>query len=169
MWPELCSLNVHEASAQTGVFCHSILWENFSYVWYDRTSIYVWIPFLVIIMNKWKGNCNKWNQHGKISMCISNLQNAVEVNASNLCILLSNLFYLFHFCPWNVFLSLQIRTSVIWSTPNVSFEIPLWVIILAILLGLLVLALLTLALWKVCSIISVTVAFKKSPENTERF
>uniref|UniRef100_A0A803VFG0 Integrin subunit alpha 8 n=1 Tax=Ficedula albicollis TaxID=59894 RepID=A0A803VFG0_FICAL len=44
--------------------------------------------------------------------------------------------------------SIAIRTSVIWSTPNVSFEIPLWVIILAILLGLLVLALLTLALWK---------------------
>ncbi|KAJ7408597.1 Integrin alpha-8 [Willisornis vidua] len=43
---------------------------------------------------------------------------------------------------------IAIRTSVIWSTPNVSFEIPLWVIILAILLGLLVLALLTLALWK---------------------
>ncbi|KAM8980889.1 integrin alpha-8 [Sarcophilus harrisii] len=41
-----------------------------------------------------------------------------------------------------------IRTSVIWATPNVSFSIPLWVIILAILLGLLVLTLLTLALWK---------------------
>ncbi|KQK75749.1 Integrin alpha-8 [Amazona aestiva] len=41
-----------------------------------------------------------------------------------------------------------IRTSVVWSTPNVSFVIPLWVIILAILLGLLVLAMLTLALWK---------------------
>ncbi|KAM6215071.1 integrin alpha-8 isoform 2-T2 [Rhynchocyon petersi] len=41
-----------------------------------------------------------------------------------------------------------IKTSVIWSTPNVSFSIPLWVIILAILLGLLVLAILTLALWK---------------------
>ncbi|XP_064022952.1 integrin alpha-8 isoform X2 [Pogoniulus pusillus] len=44
--------------------------------------------------------------------------------------------------------SIAIRTSVLWSTPNVSFVIPLWVIILAILLGLLVLALLTLALWK---------------------
>ncbi|OXB67681.1 hypothetical protein ASZ78_015213 [Callipepla squamata] len=44
--------------------------------------------------------------------------------------------------------SIAIRTSVIWSTPNVSFVIPLWVIILAILLGLLVLAMLTLALWK---------------------
>uniref|UniRef100_A0A8C8EE29 Integrin subunit alpha 8 n=1 Tax=Otus sunia TaxID=257818 RepID=A0A8C8EE29_9STRI len=44
--------------------------------------------------------------------------------------------------------SVAIRTSVIWSTPNVSFVIPLWVIILAILLGLLVLAMLTLALWK---------------------
>ncbi|XP_023378642.1 integrin alpha-8 isoform X3 [Pteropus vampyrus] len=43
---------------------------------------------------------------------------------------------------------LQIKTSVIWATPNVSFSIPLWVIILAILLGLLVLAILTLALWK---------------------
>lgn len=43
----------------------------------------------------------------------------------------------------------QIKTSVIWATPNVSFSIPLWVIILAILLGLLVLAILTLALWKV--------------------
>ncbi|KAJ6666713.1 hypothetical protein lerEdw1_020437 [Lerista edwardsae] len=44
--------------------------------------------------------------------------------------------------------SLAIKTSVIWTTPNVSFIIPLWVIILAILLGLLVLAMLTLALWK---------------------
>uniref|UniRef100_A0A8D0GJ39 Integrin subunit alpha 8 n=1 Tax=Sphenodon punctatus TaxID=8508 RepID=A0A8D0GJ39_SPHPU len=44
--------------------------------------------------------------------------------------------------------SIAIRTSVIWTTPNVSFFIPLWVIILAILLGLLVLAMLTLALWK---------------------
>ncbi|XP_030055842.1 integrin alpha-8 [Microcaecilia unicolor] len=41
-----------------------------------------------------------------------------------------------------------IRTSVIWATPNMSFAIPLWVIILAILLGLLVLAILTLAMWK---------------------
>ncbi|XP_029444681.1 integrin alpha-8 [Rhinatrema bivittatum] len=41
-----------------------------------------------------------------------------------------------------------VRTSVIWATPNVSFAIPLWVIILAILLGLLVLAILTLAMWK---------------------
>ncbi|XP_019484887.1 PREDICTED: integrin alpha-8 [Hipposideros armiger] len=45
--------------------------------------------------------------------------------------------------------SIAIKTSVIWATPNVSFSIPLWVIILAILLGLLVLAILTLALWKV--------------------
>ncbi|XP_037594976.1 integrin alpha-8 [Cebus imitator] len=44
--------------------------------------------------------------------------------------------------------SMAIKTSVIWATPNVSFSIPLWVIILAILLGLLVLAILTLALWK---------------------
>uniref|UniRef100_A0A674HWE8 Integrin subunit alpha 8 n=1 Tax=Terrapene triunguis TaxID=2587831 RepID=A0A674HWE8_9SAUR len=44
--------------------------------------------------------------------------------------------------------SIAIRTSIIWATPNVSFVIPLWVIILAILLGLLVLAILTLALWK---------------------
>ncbi|XP_066485219.1 integrin alpha-8 [Tiliqua scincoides] len=44
--------------------------------------------------------------------------------------------------------SIAIKTSVIWTTPNVSFVIPLWVIILAILLGLLVLAMLTLALWK---------------------
>uniref|UniRef100_A0ABI7YRP9 Integrin subunit alpha 8 n=1 Tax=Felis catus TaxID=9685 RepID=A0ABI7YRP9_FELCA len=44
--------------------------------------------------------------------------------------------------------SIGIKTSVIWATPNVSFSIPLWVIILAILLGLLVLAILTLALWK---------------------
>lgn len=44
--------------------------------------------------------------------------------------------------------SIAIKTSVIWATPNVSFSIPLWVIILAILLGLLVLAILTLALWK---------------------
>uniref|UniRef100_A0A670ZUL7 Integrin subunit alpha 8 n=1 Tax=Pseudonaja textilis TaxID=8673 RepID=A0A670ZUL7_PSETE len=44
--------------------------------------------------------------------------------------------------------SIAIKTSIIWATPNVSFIIPLWVIILAILLGLLVLAMLTLALWK---------------------
>uniref|UniRef100_A0A8C3TIC4 Integrin subunit alpha 8 n=1 Tax=Chelydra serpentina TaxID=8475 RepID=A0A8C3TIC4_CHESE len=44
--------------------------------------------------------------------------------------------------------SIAIRTSIICATPNVSFVIPLWVIILAILLGLLVLAILTLALWK---------------------
>ncbi|XP_051007269.1 integrin alpha-8 [Acomys russatus] len=44
--------------------------------------------------------------------------------------------------------STVIKTSVIWATPNVSFSIPLWVIILAVLLGLLVLAILTLALWK---------------------
>uniref|UniRef100_A0A8C9XZ46 Integrin subunit alpha 8 n=1 Tax=Sander lucioperca TaxID=283035 RepID=A0A8C9XZ46_SANLU len=34
------------------------------------------------------------------------------------------------------------------GTPDVSFAVPLWVIILAILLGLLVLAMLTLAMWK---------------------
>uniref|UniRef100_A0A670IXZ8 Integrin subunit alpha 8 n=1 Tax=Podarcis muralis TaxID=64176 RepID=A0A670IXZ8_PODMU len=44
--------------------------------------------------------------------------------------------------------SIATKTSVIWATPNISFIIPLWVIILAILLGLLVLAMLTLALWK---------------------
>ncbi|KAM4705167.1 integrin alpha-8 [Rhinophrynus dorsalis] len=44
--------------------------------------------------------------------------------------------------------SIAIKTSVIWATPNVSFSIPLWVIILAILLGLLVLAILTLVMWK---------------------
>ncbi|MEE6466707.1 hypothetical protein FKM82_007028 [Ascaphus truei] len=44
--------------------------------------------------------------------------------------------------------SITIKTSVIWATPNVSFAIPLWVIILAILLGLLVLAILTLVMWK---------------------
>ncbi|XP_038611762.1 integrin alpha-8 [Tachyglossus aculeatus] len=43
---------------------------------------------------------------------------------------------------------ISVRTTVVWATPNVSFAIPLWVIILAILLGLLVLALLTVALWK---------------------
>ncbi|XP_063777535.1 integrin alpha-8 isoform X2 [Pseudophryne corroboree] len=43
---------------------------------------------------------------------------------------------------------LQIKTSVIWATPNFPFSIPLWVIILAILLGLLVLAILTLVMWK---------------------
>lgn len=47
------------------------------------------------------------------------------------------------------FVFLQIKTSVIWATPNVSFSIPLWVIILAILLGLLVLAILTVVMWKV--------------------
>lgn len=40
-------------------------------------------------------------------------------------------------------------THVLWGTPDVSFAVPLWVIILAILLGLLVLAILTLAMWKV--------------------
>ncbi|KAM4687696.1 integrin alpha-8 [Discoglossus pictus] len=44
--------------------------------------------------------------------------------------------------------TIAIKTSVIWATPNVSFSIPLWVIILAILLGLLVLAILTLVMWK---------------------
>ncbi|XP_018421764.1 PREDICTED: integrin alpha-8 [Nanorana parkeri] len=44
--------------------------------------------------------------------------------------------------------SIAIKTSVIWATPNVSFAIPLWVIILAILLGLLVLAILTLVMWQ---------------------
>ncbi|XP_027142064.1 integrin alpha-8 [Larimichthys crocea] len=39
-------------------------------------------------------------------------------------------------------------TMVLWGTPDVSFAVPLWVIILAILLGLLVLAILTLAMWK---------------------
>ncbi|KAI4891822.1 hypothetical protein NFI96_022465 [Prochilodus magdalenae] len=43
---------------------------------------------------------------------------------------------------------LQIGTFVVWAIPDVSFAIPLWVIILAILLGLLVLAILTLAMWK---------------------
>ncbi|XP_053322477.1 integrin alpha-8 [Spea bombifrons] len=44
--------------------------------------------------------------------------------------------------------SIAIKTSVLWATPNVSFAIPLWVIILAILLGLLVLAILTVVMWK---------------------
>lgn len=44
---------------------------------------------------------------------------------------------------------LQMGTLVLWGTPDVSFAVPLWVIILAILLGLLVLAMLTLAMWKV--------------------
>ncbi|RXM29225.1 Integrin alpha-8 [Acipenser ruthenus] len=44
--------------------------------------------------------------------------------------------------------SLTIKTLVLWATPDVSFAIPLWVIILAILLGLLVLAILTLVMWK---------------------
>ncbi|XP_032375332.1 integrin alpha-8 [Etheostoma spectabile] len=39
-------------------------------------------------------------------------------------------------------------TLVVWGTPDVSFAVPLWVIILAILLGLLMLAMLTLAMWK---------------------
>ncbi|XP_066441433.1 integrin alpha-8 [Eleutherodactylus coqui] len=44
--------------------------------------------------------------------------------------------------------SIAIKTSVIWATPNVSLSIPLWVIILAILLGLLFLAILTVVMWK---------------------
>ncbi|KAG7469998.1 hypothetical protein MATL_G00134920 [Megalops atlanticus] len=44
--------------------------------------------------------------------------------------------------------SKSIGTFVVWATPDVSFAIPLWVIILAILLGLLVLAILTLVMWK---------------------
>ncbi|XP_069585550.1 integrin alpha-8 [Ranitomeya imitator] len=44
--------------------------------------------------------------------------------------------------------SIAIKTSVIWTTPNIPFFIPLWVIILAILLGLLVLAILTVVMWK---------------------
>uniref|UniRef100_A0A671M3F4 Integrin alpha-8-like n=1 Tax=Sinocyclocheilus anshuiensis TaxID=1608454 RepID=A0A671M3F4_9TELE len=42
----------------------------------------------------------------------------------------------------------SIGTFVVWAIPDVSFAIPLWVIILAILLGLLVLAMLSLAMWK---------------------
>lgn len=42
-------------------------------------------------------------------------------------------------------------TSVLWGTVDVFFAVPLWVIILAILVGLLVLALLTLLMWKVCT------------------
>uniref|UniRef100_A0A8C5ELA2 Integrin alpha-2 domain-containing protein n=1 Tax=Gouania willdenowi TaxID=441366 RepID=A0A8C5ELA2_GOUWI len=45
-------------------------------------------------------------------------------------------------------------TLVLWGTPDVSFAVPLWVIILAILLGLLVLAMLTLAMWKVNTVLS---------------
>lgn len=44
---------------------------------------------------------------------------------------------------------LQMGTSVLWGTVDVFFAVPLWVIILAILVGLLVLALLTLLMWKV--------------------
>ncbi|KAJ8411668.1 hypothetical protein AAFF_G00164760 [Aldrovandia affinis] len=44
--------------------------------------------------------------------------------------------------------SKSMGTMVVWATPDVSFAIPLWVIILAILLGLLVLAILTLIMWK---------------------
>lgn len=44
-------------------------------------------------------------------------------------------------------------THVLWGTPDVSFAVPLWVIILAILLGLLVLAILTLAMWKVRALV----------------
>ncbi|XP_067868929.1 integrin alpha-8 isoform X2 [Heterodontus francisci] len=43
---------------------------------------------------------------------------------------------------------LKIRTSVIWATPDASLAIPLWVIILAVLVGLLVLAILILVMWK---------------------
>ncbi|KAL0984892.1 hypothetical protein UPYG_G00150020 [Umbra pygmaea] len=39
-------------------------------------------------------------------------------------------------------------TLILWGTPDVAFAVPLWVIILAILLGLLVLAMLTLFMWK---------------------
>ncbi|XP_053083807.1 integrin alpha-8 [Pangasianodon hypophthalmus] len=42
----------------------------------------------------------------------------------------------------------SIGTYVVWAIPDLSFAIPLWVIILAILLGLLVLAFLTLVMWK---------------------
>ncbi|XP_007904592.1 integrin alpha-8 [Callorhinchus milii] len=41
-----------------------------------------------------------------------------------------------------------IRTAVIWATPDASLSIPLWVIILAVLVGLLVLAILILVMWK---------------------
>ncbi|XP_062256232.1 integrin alpha-8 [Platichthys flesus] len=44
--------------------------------------------------------------------------------------------------------STSMGTLVLWGTPDVLFAVPLWVIILAILLGLLVLAMLTLAMWK---------------------
>uniref|UniRef100_A0A4W3HP43 Integrin subunit alpha 8 n=1 Tax=Callorhinchus milii TaxID=7868 RepID=A0A4W3HP43_CALMI len=39
-------------------------------------------------------------------------------------------------------------TAVIWATPDASLSIPLWVIILAVLVGLLVLAILILVMWK---------------------
>uniref|UniRef100_A0A4W3HLD3 Integrin subunit alpha 8 n=1 Tax=Callorhinchus milii TaxID=7868 RepID=A0A4W3HLD3_CALMI len=42
----------------------------------------------------------------------------------------------------------SIRTAVIWATPDASLSIPLWVIILAVLVGLLVLAILILVMWK---------------------
>ncbi|KAG7279523.1 hypothetical protein CRUP_034624 [Coryphaenoides rupestris] len=48
----------------------------------------------------------------------------------------------------NSTVSFMMGTLVLWGTPDVSFAVPLWVIILAILLGLLVLAMLTLAMWK---------------------
>ncbi|XP_061631807.1 integrin alpha-8 isoform X2 [Phyllopteryx taeniolatus] len=44
--------------------------------------------------------------------------------------------------------TISMGTPILWGTPDVSFAVPLWVIILAILLGLLVLAVLTLAMWK---------------------
>ncbi|XP_072109840.1 integrin alpha-8 [Mobula birostris] len=44
--------------------------------------------------------------------------------------------------------STVIRTSVIWATPDASLAIPPWVIILAVLVGLLVLAILILVMWK---------------------
>ncbi|XP_078394578.1 integrin alpha-8 [Cetorhinus maximus] len=44
--------------------------------------------------------------------------------------------------------STVIRTSLIWATPDASLAIPLWVIILAVLVGLLVLAILILVMWK---------------------
>ncbi|XP_070407334.1 integrin alpha-8 [Nothobranchius furzeri] len=50
--------------------------------------------------------------------------------------------------PTSSQLRASIGTLVLWGTPDVSFAVPLWVIILAILLGLLVLAILTLAMWK---------------------
>lgn len=53
----------------------------------------------------------------------------------------------------------QVVTPIVWNKPDIENSVPLWIIILAILAGLLLLALLIYVLYKVsasCGVISYT-------------